>query len=183
MTVTDENLVEGLKTGSEDAFEQFYHRYSQSLLRHLYCLMGNQEEAEELLHECMMLMIQKINFYIYQPTLKNSFKAWLFRLSTNRAIDEIRKRKSNQVAELEVVDTAPSQDKIYEEREDERFIGDLLMKLPLMQRTVLSLRVQEDLSYMEISAICGKDINTIKQGLFHARRAMKNLLLAHEELL
>ncbi len=45
MTVTDENLVQELKKGSDDAFEQLCCRYGQSLLRHLYCLRGNQEEA------------------------------------------------------------------------------------------------------------------------------------------
>ena len=57
------------------------------------------------------------------------------------------------------------------------------MKLPLIQRTVLSLRVHEDLSYLEISAICGKDVNTIKQSLFHARKNMKNLLVEHGEVI
>ncbi len=182
--MTDEQLIEQLKTGDEKAFEALYERYATALLRHLFCLMGNQEEAEDMLHESMMLMIKKINFYTPNSELKNSFKAWLYRLSTNRAIDEIRKRKSNtkEISE-EILLDHPVQDELYETKEKEFIISDLLLKLPLIQRTVLSLRVLDDLSYMEISLICGKDVNTIKQGLFQARKAMKNLLLAQGELI
>jgi RNA polymerase sigma factor (sigma-70 family) len=183
MSMNDDALVERLKNGDEAAFEALYTRHATSLLRHLFCLMGNQQEAEELLHESLLLMIQKINFYIPRPDLKNSFKSWLFRLSTNRAIDEIRKRKAVQELDIEKHETeSPVQDELYHSKEREFIISDLLLKLPLMQRMVLSLRVLDDLSYSEISAICGRDINTVKQGLFHARKAMKNLLMEQGEL-
>lgn len=87
MSMNDDALVERLKNGDETAFTALYERHATSLLRHLVCLLGNQQEAEEILHESLMLMIQKINFYQSRSELKNSFKSWLFRLSTNRAID------------------------------------------------------------------------------------------------
>lgn len=182
--MSEDQLVEQLKLGEEAAFESLYHLYAQPLLRHLFCLMGNQEEAEDMLHESMLLMVKKINFYSPNPELKNSFKSWLYRLSTNRAIDEIRKRKSKAALfESGVQTETPLQDDIYEVKEKEEIISDLLLKLPLIQRTVLSLRVLDDLSYMEISLICGKDVNTVKQGLFQARKGMKNLLQAQGELI
>lgn len=184
MNMPDDELVEELKNGSERAFEALYERHAQSLLRHLNCLLGNQEEAEEVLHECMMLMIKKINFYNSRTDLKSSFKSWIFRLSTNRAIDEIRKRKPYVETDLEVqVDLRPGHHDLFEDKEKEFIIGDFLMKLPLIQRTVLSLRVIEDLSYQEISVICGRDINTVKQGLFQARKNMKNYLLQQGEFI
>ncbi len=184
MSMNDDALAERLKSGEEEAFEALYASHATSLLRHLFCLMGNQQEAEDMLHESLMLMIQKIHFYVPRQDLKNSFKSWLFRLSTNRAIDEIRKRKAVQefVTEEHEMES-PVQEEIYQSKEREFIISDMLLKLPLMQRMVLSLRVLDDLSYMEISAVCGRDVNTVKQGLFHARKAMKNLLLEQGELL
>lgn len=180
----DDELVQKLKEGDEKSFEILYERYATGLLRHLMCLVGTKEEAEDLLHECMMLMIKKINFYQPRNDLRNSFKSWLYRLSTNRAIDEIRKRKMHVSVEPDTqLDINLSHHDLYEEKEKEFIIGDFLMKLPLMQRTVLSLRVVEDLSYKEISAICGRDINAIKQGLFQARKSMKNFLIQQGELI
>lgn len=177
--MSDETWVAQLKEGSEEAFQALYQTYAPDLHRHLFYLLGDAQEAEDLLHEVMMLMIQKIGFYTPRPEMKNSFKAWLYRLSTHRAIDEIRKRKGKMTTEwTDVSDSEPLQDELYEKREQEGLIGELLLQLPLMQRMVLGLRVNDDLSYLEISAILGKDINTIKQSLFHARKKMKELLLA-----
>lgn len=181
MQSSDDELVEQVKEGSTAAFDLLYERYANSLLRHLICLMSNHQEAEDMLHESMMLMIQKINFYQPRAELKNSFKSWLFRLSTNRAIDEIRKRKKHPVAEMEA--SSANLETVYESKEKEVIIIDMLQKLPLIQRVILSLRVHDDLSYQEISLICGKDVNTIKQGLFQARKNMKNLMLTQGEII
>ena len=138
MDNSDDQLVVRLKKGDLASFDILYERYAVQLLRHLNCIMNNQEEAEELLHDVMMLMIQKINFYSSIDGSKNNFKAWLYRLSTNRAIDEIRKRKKINVLENKEKLTI-SNSEIYEEEETKEIIGILLMRLPLIQRTVLSL--------------------------------------------
>lgn len=175
---TDDELALRLKTGDEKAFYVLYERHGQALLRHLSSVMGNVQEAEDVLHESFMLMIKKISFYEPRPDLKASFKTWFFRLATNRAIDEIRKRKKGMAKEEE---THPAEDVKYEKKEQDESINKFLDKLPPLQRTVLGLRVHEDLSYMEIAAICGKDVNAIKQSLFQARKSLKNLLLSEGE--
>ena len=171
--MSDDELAERLKHGDESAFGALYERHSQSLLRHLSHLMGNAEEAEELLHEVMMLMIRKIDFYTPRSDLKASFKTWLFRLATNRAIDEIRKRKKKQVPDEESI---PSEEERLEQKESETHLKSSLEELPPLQRTVLGLRIYDDLSYLEIALICGKDVNAIKQGLFQAKQSLKTIL-------
>lgn len=51
------------------------------------------------------------------------------------------------------------------------------MKLPSIQRTFLNLKVNEDLSHLEIATICGCSVNSVKQGLFRARKTLKDLLI------
>lgn len=179
----DEELIAGLKKGDEASFGELYRRYGEGLLRHLLCILGKKEEAEEILHESFLLLIKKINFYEERPELKNSFKAWFFRLGTNLAIDELRRRKTRAEKswDSELREEETEEDAMIE-RERESMIGRLLQDLPSLQRTLLSLRVYEDLSYLEIAAVCGKDINSVKQGLFQARKKMKDLLLQNGEI-
>lgn len=174
MLETDDELAEKLKRGDESAFNAIFERHSRSLLRHLVSMMGNIQEAEEMLHESLMLMIKKINFYEPRPDLTSSFKTWLFRLATNRAIDEIRKRKRPAFLEEE---THPAEDESFELKEQEQKMNQYIDQLPPLQRTVLNLRVHDDLSYLEIAAICGKDVNAIKQCLFQAKKSLKNYLV------
>jgi RNA polymerase sigma-70 factor (ECF subfamily) len=173
MLETDDQLVERLKKGDEKAFYSIYERHSKSLLRHLLSMMNNAEEAEDILHESLMLMIKKINFYEPRAELESSFKTWLFRIATNRAIDEIRKRKKPMAKSNEV---QASEDEKYQIQEEENSLKRYMDQLPPLQKTVLNLRVHEDLSYIEIATICGKDVNAIKQCLFQARKSLKTFL-------
>ena len=176
--VTDDELAQRLKIGDEQALNMLYERHGKALLRHLSNLMGNDQEAEDILHESFMIMIKKISFYEPRSELTASFKTWFFRLATNRAIDEIRKRKKG-IKEEEAIQ--PPEDETYEKKEQEVTMKALVEKLPPLQRTVLGLRVHEDLSYLEIAAICGKDVNSIKQSLFQARKSLKAILMEEGE--
>ncbi len=179
MSESDDSLAEKLKAGDEVAFQVLYDRHAKSLLRHLLHMMGNVQEAEDMLHESFMLLIRKINFYEPRSDLTSGFKTWFFRLATHRAIDEIRKRKKRTVPEEDVYE---SEDERYERKERGIVMETEMRKLPPLQRAVLSLRVHDDLSYLEIALICGKDVNSIKQSLFQARKTLKNQLALAGEL-
>lgn len=101
-----ERLVSHLKQGDEEAFASLYSMFEKSLCNHLYKMLGSQEKAQEVFQETMIKMIKKIEFYESRSDLKNSFKAWLFRIGTNLAIDEIRKsKKASQQIHTEVIQT------------------------------------------------------------------------------
>ena len=176
---SDSQLAERLRLGDEEAFTALYEKYSSMLYNHLFYMVGKQELAEDLLHEVLMTMLTKINFYTENESLKNSFKAWLFRIATNRAIDEIRKNKVIQFEEVSVdlvdeVEVEFSLEKLWRDKK----LHDLFSKLPLIQRTFLNLKVNNDLSHLEIARVCSCQVNTVKQGLFQARKTLKNLLVA-----
>ena len=174
-----QKYIEGIKEGDETAFKVIYHEFETPLINHLYRMLGTKELAEEIFQEVMLLMIKKIDFYSERSELHNSFKAWLFRLGTNQAIDHIRRVKRKSIA-FETY----AQVEISEDVEDMAISLDLnqkvmklMMELPVLQRTLLNLKINEDLSHFEIATICGVSIDSVKQGLFKGRRNLKNLLL------
>lgn len=177
--ISDSHIAERLRLGDEEAFSHLYEKYSATLLDHLFHMVGKREVAEELLHEVFITVLGKINFYKEDLLLKNSFKAWIFRIATNRAIDEIRKYKNIKFEEpnLDLVDEVDMEMNIENLWRDHR-IHELLAMLPVVQRTFLNLKVNNDLSHMEIARVCSCQINTVKQGLFQARKSLKNMLLA-----
>ena len=176
--ISDLQLAQRLRHGDEEAFTLLYERYADLLLNHLLCMVGKQELAEELLHEVFINLINKINFFEDRADLRNSFKAWLYRIATNRAIDEMRKNKNIRF-EMEA-ESISAQDPEYSFTlaSGQHHIQTLLARLPLVQRTFLNLKINDDLNLFEISQICSCSVNNVKQGLFQARRSMKNMLLA-----
>lgn len=177
--VSDQQLTDRLKAGDEEAFTLIYERYASALLHHLICMTGNKESAEEIFHEVFITLIKKINFYEDRSEMKNSFKAWLYRIATNKAIDEIRKTKNIKIEEIiDEVATELGPDESFDLLERSQNIQKLVTKLPLVQRTFLNLKLNDDLTLYEIAQICSCSVNSVKQGLFQARRTLKNLLLA-----
>lgn len=169
-----ELLVSNLKSGDQEAFAILYKKFEKPLCSHLYKMLGKKEKVEEVFQDTMLKMIRKIDFYSPRNDLKNSFKAWLFRIATNLAIDEIRKQK--KLKQLTIEDL-PVTNSTAEEEDTKQRISSLIMKLPAKQRTFLNLKVNEDLSHLEIATICGCNMNTVKQGLFRARKNLKDLLI------
>ncbi len=179
MLISETQIIEKLKLGDEDSFSYLYEKYSALLMNHLCCMVGKREVAEELLHEVFMMMLTKINFYHEDTSLKNSFKAWLFRIATNKAIDEIRKHKNVkfELLDHEIPDGFDIESN-FENMWRNQKIREFLSRLPLVQRTFLNLKVNNELSHLEIARVCSCQVNTVKQGLFQARKSLKNMLVA-----
>jgi RNA polymerase sigma-70 factor (ECF subfamily) len=168
-------LVERLKEGEEEAFALIYSRLETPLINHLYKMLGSIEKAQEVFQETMLTLIKKINYYNHREDLNNSFKSWVFRIGTNLAIDEIRKKK--EVLFEHIPDVEVTEVNTVELNDTKNRINELIMLLPVVQRTFLNLKVNEELSHNEIAVICSCNINTVKQGLFRARKTLKNLLI------
>lgn len=176
MTLT--SAIERLRGGDEEAFALIYDQLSRPVLNHLVCMLGQQELAEEVLHETFMTLIAKINFYRHDPGLRDSFRSWVFRLATNRAIDEIRKLKKVRFEDVQAqLGEQASAEADYEAMERDSRVQGMILRLPLLQRTVLNLRLNGDLDHQEIARVCSCSIDSVKQALFLARRGLKTMLL------
>jgi RNA polymerase sigma-70 factor (ECF subfamily) len=104
-----------------------------------------------------------------------NFRAWAYRITTNKAIDWIKKSKKAEHVGLDEV-----QDK---QHEDKKYSGikELLGKLDLEKRTVLSLYYFEQLSISDISMALNIPKGTVKSRLYSTRNELKNLWQQHYE--
>lgn len=169
----DQTWIERLQEGDQAAFRFFYDLYSPALWRHLLRMLGEEALAEEVFQETFILVLKKLDFYSPRNELTNSFRSWVFRLATNRAIDEIRalKRRKRE-REAKTLATEPR----VEQRDLIGCLEGLISRLPSMQRTFLNLKVKEEMNYKEIADICGCSVGAVKQGVFRARVKLKELM-------
>ena len=118
-----------------------------------------------------------------------SFRAWLFRIATNRALDHLRSRKRRPELPLEPPDdddvtwaepAAPGPDltQLAGDREALAVVESALEMLPADQRTVLLLRDIEGFAYEEIALITSVEIGTVKSRIHRGRLAVRNALVA-----
>ena len=97
------------------------------------------------------------------------FRAWAYRITTNKSIDWIRKSKKVKRVGLEEIQEQQSSLK------KDSGIKELLEKLDIGKKVVLSLYYFEQLSIEEISAALNIPKGTVKSRLASARKELKEL--------
>ena len=169
----DQQLVDAFRQGVVGAFEELYRRHRPLVVRRLTRLCGNEAVAEELAQETFLRAAQRIGT---EGDLK--FRAWVLRIGTNLAIDHIRALRRQPAQSIDdmvhvkpaagtasVIDT----EQHVEQREDARFVIQVLDRLNPRHRQVLVLREIEGLDYRSIAERLGVSCSAIETLLFRAR--------------
>ncbi|MBP8975507.1 MAG: sigma-70 family RNA polymerase sigma factor [Bacteroidetes bacterium] len=93
----DDILVRGAKEGDYKSFEALVQKYHRQIVNISYLIMGNREAAEDVAQEVFIKVYNKLS--LYSPD--TSFFSWLYRMTKNTCIDEIRKRKMQKLISLD----------------------------------------------------------------------------------
>lgn len=178
----DIQLVESFKRGNQKSFEQLVRKYKTSIFNTVYSMLGNTAEAEDTTQEIFLKVYSSTGSFNF----KSSFSTWLYRITVNKCLDELKKRK-NQSLSLENELNAEEQvtlkdifssdkkniDDEIAKKELQKTIHKILNSLPEKYRMVLTLKEFENLSYQEIARIMKISVNRVKIWLFRARAKLK----------
>jgi RNA polymerase sigma-70 factor (ECF subfamily) len=177
-------LIERARSGDGRAFEDLARRDERALYRHAARMVGPGPDAEDVVQDAFLSAWKSIRSF--EGT---SFRAWLFRIVTNRALDRIRSRKRRAELPLEpAVDeevtwaepAAPGPDlaEIASGREALRIVEEALELVPEEQRAALLLRDVEGFAYEEIAIMTNAEIGTVKSRIHRARVSVRNTLVS-----
>ena len=98
-----------------------------------------------------------------------NFKAWAYKITTNKSIDWIKNKSKDQHTNLDSIEVDCYQKK------DDLQVKELIQRLKNDSRVVLSLYYFEQLSISEISIALNIPQGTVKSRLFKARGELKQL--------
>lgn len=86
-------------------YEQMYASFYEAILKHLYRLLGDREQAEDAAQETFLKAWRAL------PRLReqSNLKSWLFRIATNTAYDQLRRRRIITWIMLDDLDHEPEQ--------------------------------------------------------------------------
>ncbi len=184
--LSDHQLIEATKQGDEAAFAEIVNRYRNPITNFLYRFLNDYEEAVDLAQETFV----RVYFAIERYHTDYAFSTYIYRIATNLAISETRKRKRRQLlsltglfqneddsdTEFQLPDekSLPDEDLIEDERN--RTIARAISALPDKYRAPIILREIEDKSYEEIAQILGLGLGTTKSRISRARNLLKDKL-------
>jgi RNA polymerase sigma-70 factor (ECF subfamily) len=176
--VNDEALLERLRRGEAAAGDALVERYCQPLLRYLQRVAGDQV-AEELHQQTWLSVLDHIEKF--DPTSGGGgFKAWLFRIATNKANDLWRSRGRERAAKaglrLVVDEEGPNASHRIESSEQADKLKRAIAQLPEPQRQVLMLRYYSNMKFVEIAQTLGCPLNTALGRMHKAMLKLKDLM-------
>jgi RNA polymerase sigma-70 factor (ECF subfamily) len=88
----------------------------------------------------------------------------------------VRKKETNEggaETEVDIADSSALPDEAVMDKEQAQLLARNIEALPLLQRTIILLFHQEELSLEEIAVITSLPVNTVKSHLFRARKTLK----------
>jgi RNA polymerase sigma-70 factor (ECF subfamily) len=175
-------LITSFQAGDERAFDILYERHHRSVLNVAYRFLGDRDSAEDVAQDVFVKLYQSPK--TYRPTA--GFTTWLYRVTYNACIDQMRKRKRSNSVALEdsserVVDPAALPETQAESNELAREVRSAIASLPENQRIAVVLQMYEGLLYQQIADVMRTSVSAIESLLFRAKQTLKERLSSYVE--
>lgn len=179
---TSEISLEALKAGDRAAFSQLVETYSGRLYRLALKLLQNPQDAEDILQETFIKAFR----YIQGFDGRSSLSTWLYRIATNEALMQLRRKRPETVSieepmedgeqeqePLQIVDWCCLPEQELLSSETRRRLDEAVKRLPETLKTVFLLRDIEDLSTAETAEVLGLTETAVKTRLSRARLRLR----------
>ena len=185
----DTELVERIRGGDDDAFEELMQRYEGKVYRLALGMMKNREDALEAVQDAFLSVYRKIQSFRGDST----FSTWLYRIALNSTYMRLRARsRHDRVESLDqgndyidpatghlkdpVADWTESVDDEILRRELAEILRQSVSKLPEEYRAIFTLRDIDGLSNQEVADIVGLTLAATKTRLHRARLFLRERL-------
>ncbi|HKY78494.1 MAG TPA: sigma-70 family RNA polymerase sigma factor [Anaerolineales bacterium] len=139
-------------------FDKIYQTFVQPVFRYLLSRVQNRDEAEELTAQTFLAALERLPGYRHN----GHFPAWLFSIVRNKAADHFR--RLHRRPEVALADTVPAEQVASDHRLPE--LAALLDKLPTNEQELLRLRFVAELSFAEIAALQGRNLDAVKKSTY-----------------
>jgi RNA polymerase sigma-70 factor, ECF subfamily len=170
-------LVERCRQGDLGAFEELYRAHSGRLYSVAYRMLGNANDAEDLLQEIFLSAHRKLESFRGESALGT----WLYRLGVNLCLDYLRSRAGRSIQRTDRLEDEASLAEIGSAGLAQRTVMKMdieraLAQLPEGCRTAFVLHDIEGFEHREVAAIMGIAEGTSKSQVHKARLRLRSLL-------
>jgi RNA polymerase sigma-70 factor (ECF subfamily) len=188
MADPDAALMQAFQRGDESAFETLVGRHRDRVFRLAYRYLGEASSAEDLAQETFLRVYRTRSSW--RPEAK--FSTWLYRVTANACLNEIRARRARRAVETtapaaaggavapEPADPAapdPAGEAL--RAETAAVVREAVAALDEDQRTAVLLSKYEGLSYRELADAMQRSVPAVKSLLVRARANLRQALAGH----
>ncbi|MGM0396424.1 MAG: RNA polymerase sigma factor [Bacillota bacterium] len=165
--MTENQMIDELIKGEEQAFVQLMQLYGNKLLGTCYLILKDREEAEDVVQETFVRVFKNIKSFKRSSNLYT----WIYRIAINISRDKLRKRSYDLSLNEEIIGDE-NIESLVEHKLELVELKSRLAALNPIYREVLVLFYYQELSIAEISNLLNEKEGTIKSRLSRARNIL-----------
>lgn len=171
---TDDDLVAAAQRGDAGAMDELLRRHYDRA--HAVCrrIAGSTRDADDATQEAMIRVVRNIHKF----DGRSAFGTWVYRIATNTALDELRKRKRRPQLHAVTDDDGPREiaddvaHRHIDDVADRITIDAALADLPEEFKSAVVMRDVGDLDYAEIAAALDIPVGTVKSRIARGRKIL-----------
>ena len=181
----EERLVEDAKRGRSLAFATLCERHAQQLFRAAQRITRTREDTEDAVQDTFLRAFVHLKDF----DGRSSFATWLTRITINSALMILRRKRTSReiaidgtkdfaidAAAYKMAHDAPNPEACYLQSEEHRILRTAIRSLGRSLQVVVQIQLL-DHSARETAEATGISLTAVKGRLFHARRALRRLIL------
>src|SRR5437868_11977893 len=171
----DPDVLRRAQRGDERAFALILRAYETPIFNYVYRIVGDRALAEDLTQEVFVRVFQALPRF----SLRCKFTTWLFQVTKNRVLDELRARERRPHSLVALDDIAPLEvlDAPVERLEEMDSLWRAVENLTVDLKMALLLRDVVGLSYTEIADSLEITLATVKWRIYKAREEVQIALV------
>ena len=155
----------------QTTFQGLYRQYAADVYRFAHWLTGNPHDAQDITSETFVRAWTAPE----EPRME-TVKAYLFTIARNLHRKQWRRQSRLEELDEAMPDQAAQPDEAAVKQDEIRRTLEAVHALSEIDRTVLLLRAEQELSYEDIAAVTGLSVAAAKVRVFRARAKLTALL-------
>jgi RNA polymerase sigma-70 factor, ECF subfamily len=163
----------------EATFAHLFEEFSAPIYNYVLRMVGDADRAADITQDTFIKAYRKLD----SLTDATSTRAWLYRIATNTAIDEIRRRRlvspmGDDAGTFDRPDHRPGPEALVMAGTLDERVQRALMRLRPNHRQCLLLSDMDDMSAQQIAEVMGMSYGAVRTLLCRARGEMRRALAA-----
>ena len=158
------------------AFDYLYEKYMPQIFQYVMFRVYNREVAEDIVSVVFFKAMKNLSLFHWR---KIPFSAWLYRIAYNEICNHAKREKKNDrmIAEYLKEEGDLTYEADFETTEKSfDFVHEYLVKLPMKDQDLITMRFFEKRSFAEIAQISGKNESTLRVNLHRALKKLESLM-------
>jgi len=168
----DHELIKEYQDGDRSAFDKIVRRHLSNTIGFFFNITGDRMAAEDLAQDVFFKLYKHLKNFRFEA----SFSTFLYRVNLNTANSWLTRNKWKNFLHLDQTPDRGARDTNVEEEWNRKELWDAIARLPKNQRSVVMMRIAQELPYKDIADMTGMSEGSAKVNFHYALKTLKKWL-------